>query len=710
MKQVLNNIDLNVVVSELREEIIGKHVKNVYQIDDSKFIVSYRNDGNKQLLIEPPSKIYITQYSYDKPKNPPPFCMSLRKYLRNRRILDFYQASHLDRILIMVVQGPDDEQWRLYMEFFGKGNIVLLKPDNTVLVARRYMRQKSEVILPNKPFTFPQPTFQDLFEVDASTLSSMLAAAEGTASKVLSGNFNINVLYADEICARAGIPHETPASQLSDEQVELILDAIKAFNADLSSRNLAPCIVSKDTSFEAPESVEPFDFAKYQGLEKRAYPTFNQALDEYFSRDLKKEEGPKGEEKKKFSKNERIMIAQIEQVSNLESTAAEMEKTGNLLYQYFLPASKLLETVRSARKQGLPWDEIVARIETGKQQGIEEALIFDSPDPGQPYIYIRLEDTIIPLDLRYTLTDNINMYFYDKSKKSKRKMPGAKETIERMRKLVAEEKEREIEAEKEQTLAFKVKKRKKEWFEKFHWFFSSDGYLVIGGRDASSNETVFGKYLKPNDLFFHSELPGAPVVVIKNLPDAAIESIPESTIREAATFGSSYSRSWKENLNAADIYSALPDQVSKTPQSGEFLPKGSFVIRGERTYYRNIKLNLAVGFKLVAGHVDRDALLKGIDLEEIKQRIQNEDVTPEFMNSVYPVIIGGPLAPIMDQAMFFVKIKPSKDGLNPGNLASKLKALFTQKLVEQLETNPFVIDIEEVQAWLPTGKSIIEKD
>lgn len=22
------------------------------------------------------------------------------------------------------------------------------------------------------------------------------------------------------------------------------------------------------------------------------------------------------------------------------------------------------------------------------------------------------------------------------------------------------------------------------WFEKFHWFISSDGYLVVGGRDA----------------------------------------------------------------------------------------------------------------------------------------------------------------------------------------------------------------------------------
>jgi hypothetical protein len=39
-----------------------------------------------------------------------------------------------------------------------------------------------------------------------------------------------------------------------------------------------------------------------------------------------------------------------------------------------------------------------------------------------------------------------------------------------------------------------------------------------------------------------------------------------------------------------------------------------------------------------------------------------------------------------------------------------LKALFTQKLVEELGTNPFVIDIEEIQAWLPTGKSVIEKD
>jgi len=54
----------------------------------------------------------------------------------------------------------------------------------------------------------------------------------------------------------------------------------------------------------------------------------------------------------------------------------------------------------------------------------------------------------------------------------------------------------------------------------------------------------------------------------------------------------------------------LPEQVSKTPQSGEFLPKGAFVIRGKRNHYR-CKLEIAVGEitiedtkKIMAGPVE----------------------------------------------------------------------------------------------------------
>ena len=46
---------------------------------------------------------------------------------------------------------------------------------------------------------------------------------------------------------------------------------------------------------------------------------------------------------------------------------------------------------------------------------------------------------------------------------------------------------------------------------------------------------------------------------------------------------------------AADCYLIKGDQVSKTPESGEFLKKGGFVIRGERRYFKDVPLGIALG-------------------------------------------------------------------------------------------------------------------
>lgn len=62
----------------------------------------------------------------------------------------------------------------------------------------------------------------------------------------------------------------------------------------------------------------------------------------------------------------------------------------------------------------------------------------------------------------------------------------------------------------------KTVQRKVFWFEKFIWFISSENYLVIGGRNAQQNEALVKKYMDKNDLFMHSELHGAAVVILKN--------------------------------------------------------------------------------------------------------------------------------------------------------------------------------------------------
>ena len=61
----------------------------------------------------------------------------------------------------------------------------------------------------------------------------------------------------------------------------------------------------------------------------------------------------------------------------------------------------------------------------------------------------------------------------------------------------------------------KVGTGNREWYEKFRWFTSSDGFLVVAGKDTVSNEVLIKKYAKQEDVVFHAEISGAPFTVVK---------------------------------------------------------------------------------------------------------------------------------------------------------------------------------------------------
>ena len=58
------------------------------------------------------------------------------------------------------------------------------------------------------------------------------------------------------------------------------------------------------------------------------------------------------------------------------------------------------------------------------------------------------------------------------------------------------------------------------------------------------------------------------------------------------------------------MFWVYPDQVSKTPEAGEFLAKGSFVIRGNRNFIRSARVKIAIGIvdyegkRIMAGPVE----------------------------------------------------------------------------------------------------------
>jgi predicted ribosome quality control (RQC) complex YloA/Tae2 family protein len=196
----------------------------------------------------------------------------------------------------------------------------------------------------------------------------------------------------------------------------------------------------------------------------------------------------------------------------------------------------------------------------------------------------------IEIDLEKNVESNAQKYF-EKAKKSKKKLEGARKAIKETEKKLEKEKQdfefAEIKKEKQK----QEKERKKEWYEKFRWCLSSDDFLIIGGKDATSNEVIIKKYLDPQDLVFHTESPGSPFIIIKN-PEK--RTIPDKTKREAAIIAATYSRAWNAGVKRMEVFEVKPEQVTKETKSGEYIQKGSFVIQGKKETY-DVEINLAIG-------------------------------------------------------------------------------------------------------------------
>ncbi|MFA6049378.1 MAG: NFACT RNA binding domain-containing protein [Candidatus Micrarchaeia archaeon] len=208
----------------------------------------------------------------------------------------------------------------------------------------------------------------------------------------------------------------------------------------------------------------------------------------------------------------------------------------------------------------------------------------------------------VELDSSLSVHQNAAKY-YDASKEKKRKAESIRDAIADVEKRIASAKKKLLfeaaareKAEAEgvgKKVVRVVDERKKEWFERFRWFRTSGGFLVVGGKDASQNEAVVAKYSQASDLFFHADIQGASVTILKteNHPGkvAAQDKL------EAAQFAASNSSAWKRAFGSVDVYSVNVSQLSKKSQ-GEFVSKGSFVMKGQREWFRNTELGLRLGF------------------------------------------------------------------------------------------------------------------
>ena len=134
----------------------------------------------------------------------------------------------------------------------------------------------------------------------------------------------------------------------------------------------------------------------------------------------------------------------------------------------------------------------------------------------------------------------------------------------------------------------------------------------------------------------------------------------------------SFSRAWKDGLSSADAYWVYPNQVKKGAPTGQFLPKGSFVIEGKRNFVKGLEMKLSIG------------------------------VSKENNNSYK--IICGPLESVKSKCIIYVILLPGT--IDPMVGAKKIKTELINNSQNDNDMTVYLkkISLDDIIRVLPSGK------
>ncbi|MHA2061288.1 MAG: ribosome rescue protein RqcH, partial [Candidatus Sifarchaeia archaeon] len=524
MKKDMSNVDILAVLIECKDRIKDSWIDNIYQID-SMFIWKFRkpDEGSFNVLVQtsPLQRFHLTEYVRTPPKIPPNFCHTLRKYLRNKRVIDIRQYN-LDRIILLEV-GQLTDKYSIVIELFGHGNILLLDPNEQILIAQYYRKMKDRDVLPKRKYQYPPSRGIDIFQITENELKEIIESSTGNIARTLTHFFNIKKIFAEEICLRAEIEKTKSSSSINDEDVLAILKAIKSIFQPLNDGHLSPEIIYENST---PFDVLPIHLMTFSNFKTKKMSSFNEGLDFYFGEIEKSEkvEAITSPADDKLAKLERIRDQQAKTIEELQKSEIEMKQIAEEIYLYSGDLREILHTITSAYEKRVTWDEIQKKIEEGKTKGIRSAEMIKSIDTANKTIIIALNEKEIVFRLHQSI-EEVASGFYARAKKTASKIEGAKKALKKTSQKIEKLKEKEHDKTEEEEVFLK-KKRKRKWYEKFRFFISSDDFLILGGRDITSNKSLFKRYMDTDDFFMHAEMTGAPYIVIKTEGN----DVPETTL------------------------------------------------------------------------------------------------------------------------------------------------------------------------------------
>lgn len=384
------------------------------------------------------------------------------------------------------------------------------------------------------------------------------------------------------------------------------------------------------------DNFVPTQFTQYANLRFIQFPDFDSAVDEYFSKvEGQKVEAQRIEHEQSFTKRvDKVREDNQKRVQTLVDAEDKARKMAVLLEQNAELVDTVIKVVNGYLARQIDWTELAELVKQEKKKGNPIASVIhklkldqnsivvllytpddkfddddyleedeedeeeeDDADDGYEKLEKADQDrreakdaTAIEIDLSLSAYKNSEKFYTAKKKATDKK----DKTIEAANTAVKRAEKKARSELKEVKLKASIQKlRSPYWFEKFNWFISSEGFIVISGRDMQQNEQLYKRYLAKGDAYIHADIHGASTCIVKN-PTG--QPIPPRTLTEAGALSVCHSAAWKNRI-VTSAWWVEENQVSKTAPTGEYLSTGSFMIRGKKNFLP--PANLVMGFGIL---------------------------------------------------------------------------------------------------------------
>ncbi|KAL2062466.1 hypothetical protein VTL71DRAFT_6732 [Oculimacula yallundae] len=698
MKQRFSSIDVKVIAHELSASLTTLRVSQIYDLSSKIFLIKFAKPERKeQIVIDSGFRCHLTSFSRATAATPSMFVTRLRKYLKTRRVTKIAPVG-TDRVLEFQFS---EGQYRLYLEFYAGGNVVLTDKELNILALLRVVAEGEgqeelriglKYSLDNRQNYggIPLLTKERLQEalqksVDRGDEDLIAGKKKKKASDALRRALAVSITEFPPMLVDHAMrvtefdsshkPADVLQSQdLLDHLMRSLQEAHRLVQEITSSEVAKGYIIAKkkegyeDASqadaarkyliYEDFHPFRPIQFENNPATVFLEFEGFNKTVDEFFS----SIEGQMLEsrlQEREHNAKRKIEAARQDQAKRLgglqEVQELNIRKAGALEANPER-VQEAMDAVNGLVAQGMDWVEIGKLVEIEQKRHNPVASIIKLP--------LKLQENTITLllDEEEFAEDEDSSYetgsdVSDSEDEAPKKEPKQKATEKRLtidinlalspwanareyydQKRSAAEKEqktlqsstkalksqeakinRDLKTGLKQEKAILRPVRRQMWFEKFTWFLSSDGYLVLAGKDAQQNEILYRKHLKKGDVYVHAEVQGAASVVIRNNPKTPDAPIPPSTLSQAGTLSISCSTAWDAKAGMSAWW-VNADQVAKSAPSGEFLPTGSFMIRGKKNFLPPAALLLGFG---VLFQVSEESKAR-----HTKHRVQDNTLAP----------------------------------------------------------------------------------